>query len=218
MKTPLVPLALLIVSTGLLVTSCGQATPPASDMRTDSGTTLSAASQRTLGTIEQDGLKFMREEEKVARDVYLELFDTWNIQTFRNIATSEQSHMDAVGRVLEKYGVQDPITDDSRGVFTNPELQALYNQLVEQGKQSIDDALTIGATVEDLDIRDLTNFAQNTENQDLLRLYTNLERGSENHLRAFHKQMEVRGLTYEARYISAEELEEILTPSSGRNE
>ena len=34
------------------------------------------------------GLKFMREEEKLARDAYLELFDAWGLVVFENIADS----------------------------------------------------------------------------------------------------------------------------------
>lgn len=54
----------------------------------------------------------MREEEKLARDVYLELYETWDLPVFYNIAQSEQTHMGAVKTLIEKYNLKDPITDE----------------------------------------------------------------------------------------------------------
>ncbi len=53
-------------------------------------------------------LIYTREEEKLARDTYLTLYGVWEMPVFSNIAASEQSHMDAVLRMLEKYGLEDP--------------------------------------------------------------------------------------------------------------
>ncbi|MCK4796297.1 MAG: DUF2202 domain-containing protein, partial [Spirochaetes bacterium] len=38
----------------------------------------------------------------------------------------------------------------------------------------------------------------------------NLEKGSENHIRSFVRQIEINGSSYEAQFITAEELAEIL--------
>ena len=86
---------------------------------------------------EVDGLAFMREEEKLARDVYLTLYDQWNMPVFQNIAGSESTHMDAVLTILDRYGLEDPSAEKAVGEFTNPDLQALYDQLVELGSQSL---------------------------------------------------------------------------------
>ena len=48
-----------------------------------------------LNNVEAEGLLFMREEEKLAQDVYLTLFEEWSVTTFRNISNSEQTHTDA---------------------------------------------------------------------------------------------------------------------------
>ena len=50
---------------------------------------------------EATGLIFMREEEKLARDVYLTLYDVWETAVFDNIASSEQTHMDAVLMLID---------------------------------------------------------------------------------------------------------------------
>jgi hypothetical protein len=145
----------------------------------------------------------MREEEKLARDVYLTLFDTWQQPIFSNIARSEETHTEAVARLMAVYGVSDPVIDDTVGVFTNPDLQALYDQLVADGMVSLTAALTVGATIEDLDIADLDEQLALTDKADIITVYENLQRGSRNHLRSFVSQLEQQGETYQPKYISA---------------
>ncbi|MBW2982153.1 DUF2202 domain-containing protein [Candidatus Woesearchaeota archaeon] len=164
-----------------------------------------------LSEAEIEGLKLMREEEKLARDVYLELYDEWNLPIFNNIASSEQTHTNVVKALLEAYGIEDPVVSDERGVFTNSELGVLYNSLIEKGKNSLIDALIIGATIEDLDIKDLDDLLEMTDNEDITLVYENLRKGSRNHIRSFNRQIVNNGGTYEAQYISAEELELILS-------
>jgi hypothetical protein len=77
-----------------------------------------------LTEVEAEGLIFMREEEKLARDVYLTLYDQWDIPIFQNIARSEQTHTDAIKNLLDTYGLVDPMVNDKIGVFINPDLQA----------------------------------------------------------------------------------------------
>ncbi len=62
-----------------------------------------------LSQEEIDDLVYLREEEKLARDVYLHLYNTWGQWIFENIAASEQQHMDAVKTLLDRYGIHDPV-------------------------------------------------------------------------------------------------------------
>jgi hypothetical protein len=158
----------------------------------------------------EDGLTYMREEEKLARDVYLALYEKWGIRTFLNIAKAEQQHMDAVGALLDARNLKDPAKGAPAGVFQNAELAKLYNELVALGSQSAADAFLVGAIIEDLDIYDLNQFLAQTEDEAEIWIYTNLKRGSESHMRSFVRQLERYGKTYEARYISSEELASIL--------
>ena len=166
---------------------------------------------------EEDGLLQMREEEKLARDVYLGLYDLWQLKVFQMIASSEQRHMDAVKTLLDKYGLEDPAAGDDVGTFSSPEMQELYEALMALGQISLEAALTVGATIEDLDIYDLRELLAEADNADLLKVYGNLVRGSENHLRAFAGLLEAMGGTYEAQYLTQEEVDEILeaTPLRG---
>ncbi len=167
---------------------------------------------------EIEGLRYMREEEKLARDVYLTLYETWGQAIFQNIASSEQQHMDMVLTLLNTYGIEDPAAGNDVGEFTNPELQALYDQLVAQGRQSLADALKVGAAIEEIDILDLQARLAQTDRADIQTVYENLMHGSENHLRAFAGTLERQtGEVYQPQYLSPEAYEAILQATSGQN-
>lgn len=168
-----------------------------------------------ITTADAEGLLFMREEEKLAHDVYLAMFDLWGIGAFENIAASEQRHTDAVLGLIETYGLIDPVADDTPGVFTNPDLAALYEDLVEAGSVSAEAALEVGALIEDLDISDLRSWVELTGDPAIERVYANLLSGSENHLRAFVGLLDDRGIDYEPTYLSDDDVSGILAPSSG---
>jgi len=163
-----------------------------------------------LSEEEAASLLFMREEEKLARDVYNALYTTWGQQTFTNIASSEQMHMDEIKVLLDRYGLTDPALD--AGQFTNPELQALYTQLVAQGSLSLADALKVGAAIEEIDIRDLQTRMSQTDNADLQQAYTNLMNGSYSHLKAFTDTLLTQtGETYVPQYLTAEQYQTIIS-------
>ena len=137
-------------------------------------------------------LVFMREEEKLARDVYLSLYDIYGLNIFANIAASEQKHMDAVAAMLDKYGIIDPVIDDSIGVFTSIELQELYDGLMATGIVGLYEALGVGITIEETDIADLEAcLATEGLPADITRVYTNLLAGSNNHLAAFTAVLDI---------------------------
>lgn len=139
----------------------------------------------------------MREEEKMARDVYTYMYNKWGGQIFYNIITSEQKHMDAVKTLLDRYGVADPAANTPAGVFTNPELQTLYNQLIAQGNVSYVEALQAGVFIEETDINDLNTAIAATKRRDIKNVYNNLLLGSQNHLKAFVSNLAAQGVVYE---------------------
>lgn len=150
---------------------------------------------------EINDLKFLREEEKLARDVYLFSYEKYQISIFSSIYQSEQTHMNSVLTLLNKYGIPDPASSD-RGVFENNDLQVLYNSLTAQSAISSIEALKVGAKIEDLDINDIDHFINNTTKLDLLAVYDNLTCGSKNHIRNYTSQLTINGVTYIPNYIS----------------
>ena len=155
-----------------------------------------------LSDIEIAGLNQMREEEKLARDVYLTLFTSWNQKVFDNISKAEQRHMDAILCLLNKYDIPDPVENNDIGVFTDDDIQSLYNTLIEQGNQSLVSALTVGAIIEDLDIYDLIEISGKIDNQDILAVFNELTKGSRNHMRAFVSQLSLQNESYSPQYIT----------------
>ncbi|MCI0534742.1 MAG: DUF2202 domain-containing protein, partial [Verrucomicrobiales bacterium] len=156
-----------ILSTLLLTAVCGL------------GPTASA-----LTPTDAENILFIKQEEKLARDVYQFLYATWGHVTFQNIALSEQRHMDAVDGLIARYRLEDK-TPAELGKFTIPELQALYDQLVVAGSQSLAEALAVGVLIEETDIADLQEMLKTTRETPIRRVLTNLLNGSRNHLSAF---------------------------------
>ncbi|MEB3772680.1 MAG: DUF2202 domain-containing protein, partial [Desulfurococcales archaeon] len=178
---------------------------------TSQTTTVTATSGTGLTQEEINGLLFMREEEKLARDVYLKLYEMYGLQIFKNIAESEQRHTDAVLSLIEKYNLTDPAINEV-GVFRNQELQELYNKLIEQGSRSLADALKVGALIEEKDIIDINKLINETKNPDIIRVYTNLVNGSAHHLAAFVSEYEqVTGEPYHPQLLSQQQFEKIIS-------
>lgn len=188
---------------------------------------------------EEQHLIFMREEEKLARDVYLTLATLYpGEEVFTNIGdNSEQTHTDTVRDTLESYSIPDPNPDannlpDSIGVFTGTEygwyFTEKFNELVAWGSKSLLDALYVGAFIEELDMIDIVYCPKvivqtdngidegecgltYTDEPQLQTMYTHLVDGSKDHLRAYVKNIEtiIPG-TYEAQLLSQEEVDAIL--------
>jgi len=160
--------------------------------------------------VEKHHLNFMREEEKLARDVYLHLYDKWNSQIFINISRSEQQHMDAIKKFMDVAQMPDSAHPD-RGVFNNEVLQNLYNDLIARGETSIEEAFKVGALVEEVDIFDLKVAMAEVENTDIISMFDNLLNGSYNHLRAFTRQL---AGDYSAQKMTQADVDAILAETS----
>jgi hypothetical protein len=178
------------------------------------GTSVLNIPASDLSAEETAALLFMREEEKLARDVYNALYTIWGQPTFQNIAASEQQHMDQIKILLDRYGLADPAL--APGQFTDANLQALYTQLTTQGALSIGDALKVGAAIEEIDIRDLQTRLAQTDNADMQQVFTNLMNGSYNHLQAFTSVLSMQtGETYQPQYLTADQYQSIITSTVG---
>lgn len=160
-------------------------------------------------------LLYMREEEKLAHDVYVTLYKKWGLPVFQNISQSEQTHTEAVKALLDRNALPDP-AQSGVGVFTNPDLQALYNELTARGEQSLAEALKAGAAIEEMDILDLQERLAQTNNADVQQVFTNLLEGSYNHLRAFTSTLSKQtGETYQPQYLSIEAYQAIVGSNTG---
>jgi hypothetical protein len=224
---------IMLVGLSVLLTACGQSSSgvekvdlfPLDDTSSGSGNVnlelwgfINAMPYEQISDAELAALDFMREEEKLARDVYLGMFDIWGTQIFANIAASEQTHTDAVLLLIQKYDLSDPAQDKLRGEFSDPTLQGLYDSLVAQGTASLIDALIVGATIEDLDIFDLHRQLALVDNQDITAVFENLLMGSRNHLRAFFRRLDDMNIVYTPVYISQQQYDEIVNTPMERGQ
>ena len=171
----------------------------------------SAQQASTLSKSEAAGLLFMREEEKLALDVYVVLAKKWGPRPFENILRAEQSHMKSVKMLLDKYGLVDPVATLKPGKFKDKTLQKLYDDLIKSGSQSRVEALKVGATIEDVDLYDLARWEKLTDKADILDTYEVLAFGSRNHLRAFVRNLGNLGATYTPQYISQADFDKIIS-------
>lgn len=156
-------------------------------------------------------LQLLREEEKLARDTYSYLYQKWGSPIFINIASSEQRHTDAVKDLLITYEIEDPVTVDISGVFASVLLQNLYDSLIDVGSISLSNALRVGAFIEEVDIRDLDNASSEISQSDVLSVYSNLNKGSRNHLRSFYKNLQSTGEDYNSQVLSDDYFNEIIS-------
>ena len=198
--------------TGTMATGTSNGVTPGNGNGTGINVLTIPASE--LSSDEAAALLFMREEEKLARDVYTALYATWKLPTFQNIASSEQTHMDQIGLLLTRYNLPDPAK--TAGVFTDANLQALYTKLVAQGNLSIADALKVGGAIEEIDIKDLQTRLAQTDNADIQQVYNSLMSASYNHLNAFARNLSNQtGETYAPQYLSAEAYMSISSSGTG---
>lgn len=166
-----------------------------------------------LNQSEIDALTFLREEELLAHDVYEAMSGLYTKPVFLNISKSETVHSDAIKALLAKYQLPDPAATHVSGTFVNPDLQNLYTMLVSKGSTSLLDGLTVGATIEDLDISDLQKQLVLIDNQDITLVFNNLMKGSRNHLRSFYANILFNKGTCTPQYISQEEFDLIIASS-----
>lgn len=197
---------------GPLIAACGgggSAVTDSTALAAGLGTPTPSAPLAPLSTDEIAGLRFMREEEKLAHDVYIAMDALWGHRTFANIALSETTHTEAILALLTKYGVDDPVAGKPAGVFEDAQLQALHDTLVAAGAASLIEGLKVGALIEETDIRDIVQRQAATDEADILKVYGSLLCGSRNHLRAFNGALVELGVTYSAQVITQQEWDTI---------
>ena len=207
-STAILGVAIVFILVVAFVAGCGGEVETSTTLDTDAGVTTTAVDASTttttlegadrthptadvaagpLGQQEQAALIYLREEEKLAHDVYVTLYEKWGTRVFSNISVSETKHMASMKSLLDNYGLADPISTDEIGVFTNQELQRLFDTLVARGGVSQAEALKVGVTIETKDIEDLERLIALTSHSDIDEVAQNLLGGSQNHLSAFSR-------------------------------
>lgn len=175
------------------------------------GPQIESMPRQAISDEEREGLVYLREEERLARDVLLSLYQKWQLELFAQVSQSEQTHTDTVRLLLEKYSIEEPAPVGTASSFENPDLGRLYTESVSAGQASVEAALTVAAFIEEVSITHIDARLQDTDNDDIKLAYENMMRGSRNHLRLFVSQLNTRGITYKPIRMSEKEFNEIIT-------
>lgn len=166
-----------------------------------------------LSDAEVNGILSLREEEKVAYDVYTFMFEKYESKVFKNIAENEKNHMDKIKELIDQYNLNDPLSGiaDQKGTFSNKKMQSLYEEMIMSGNYGLLDALRAAARFEENDIVDLRNYMSTASDQTVINTYINLESGSQDHLRALVKDIKEEGISYKPSYLSKEDFDKIMS-------
>jgi hypothetical protein len=166
----------------------------------------SMATARALSSREKDGLIFIWEEEKAARDLYASLYERNNLSVFLDLTRSEQSHMDQAKAIIDRYIL--PLPEDKPGAFQNQTLKQIHDELLEEGSQSDQEALKAAATFEEISIKDLEKELAASQAEDIMAMYQGLLAGSRKHLRTYVSDLKDQGIQYNPRYLDRGVFEE----------
>ena len=170
-----------------------------------------------LNQTEKEGLIYIVEEEKLVRDLNGFFYDKWNLEIFVNTKKAARDNMNNVLSLISKYGIENPVRNDKVGNFMNPHLQDLYRKLVQDGSDSVEDALKADAFMEELDIADLEMYLHFTTNPDVEKVYTNLADNAKNHLRSFIAELNKRNISYVPQVLPKDEFDTIINENDTVN-
>lgn len=146
------------------------------------------ATQAVTPNTQSAQLLYLIEEEKLAHDVYTVLYQTYGSRVFGNILESESTHQARVLTLLTARNIADPRSTQV-GVFTDQSLQKLYDSLIAQAMTSAQEAYKVGVAIEEKDIADISKQLATASDDDVIVTLQALRSGSENHLRAFNRQL-----------------------------
>ncbi|MCF8381061.1 MAG: DUF2202 domain-containing protein [Bacteroidales bacterium] len=172
---------------------------------------IDAENMGELTKDEVESLKYLREEEFLAGDVYDYLSELYTLPVFKNIGRSEDLHTEKVRELLEAYGIEDPAKDHVAGIFKNKDLQKHYNDLIALGEESLSSAVVVGLTIEEMDIKDLSDALENVIKEDNIKaVYEFLLMGSHHHLKAFNFHAGRLGVIYSPQFLTEKEFKAAL--------
>lgn len=158
---------------------------------------IMASRAQPLGADEQRDLQRIREQRKLARDLYWDLAKHWGSLVLVRLGAAEQTHLNTLDTLLDHYGLSDPVAGHAVGESGDPKFQALHVQIVEVGHRSEMAASQAGLLVEEMSLSDLAAARARTRQPEIAAVYDDLLRNSRNHLRALFRQMQ----RFEGEYV-----------------
>ena len=201
---------LIILLSTFLFIGCGSSS---TNKKNNSATTITQTSTSEISTELKNTLSYMGNEERLAYDIYLRLYQEYPITQFYNIAmNSETKHIQEVQKLVNTYvdsydeftntdlnelAYKDTsVSNMESGVYDIQKIQELYDNLIALGLQSELDALKVGCMVEVVDINDLLEYIELAEKENATEVVSSFELlrdGSYKHYWAFDSALTSRG-------------------------
>ena len=154
-----------------------------------SGDCLFLAPSGTLTDAQRSALQAGAQEEKLAHDLYTEFAARYDDPVFDRIAAAETNHLAAIQTLLTRYAITDPTAGAAADRFSDPAVQAGYDDLLAKGSAGERAALEAGRTAEQADIALLQATLQGLTAPDVQRVYEHLLAASKQHLAAFEYRL-----------------------------
>ena len=149
-------------------------------------------------------LLLVHEQQKLGRDVYLNLYQQWQLPEFARMARSGEAQLEATRPLLRAQLLEDPAAREAVGEFGNAGLQAFYLDLTTTAAESATSALYVAALMEEVRLQDSARAIRAAGPGALGEAYARLMCGSRNHLRALARQLDQRaGAAYAAQVLPA---------------
>ena len=175
---------------------------------------LSVFSLTSVGysAVDENMLKLMREEEKMSYDLYTEFYQKWGLEIFYSISESEYVHKQRIKELLDFYKIDDPVsqTKEETGKYLNDEVQKKYDEYTVKGSISDLCALMTGALMEETDIYELRERIKIISEEKIIKILLQLEKATQNHLKAFVKNLKCSGIEYKPQVLTQNEFDEII--------
>lgn len=132
-------------------------------------------SANELNDAEKSGLIELVEIEKLHRDVY----DNMNIsnpcELFENLCNCDGNFMELLADKIEIYELDNPLTGNEKGVFSNNDIQIKYNHFLSISNSEMMDILTF---VKDMEVQALLRIEEQINlmegNADISEIYLNM--------------------------------------------
>jgi len=164
-----------------------------------------------LSDLEIDGIRFIREEEKASKDYVLSMDILFDENLLDQLYEVERTHYQAGLFAIEKYGLADPTSGKARGNFTSPNIQAFYDTAISDGQGGTSDAIHAAARLQEASYVTITNQLNRVaNNRDLRMVYHALATATRNHIRLTISRLDELGLTYEPRFLSVSDFQDII--------
>jgi hypothetical protein len=196
-----------VASSALLPTA---ADDEAADGEAEATAVRPRAAGGSLSASERQTLLHLSEQEKLARDLYESLSETWRLDVFHTTSGSEDIHADALRTLLGRYKLFDPSQGLGRGEFSRVDLAERYGDLIARGRFSPVEALKAAASVEELEIEDMSRRLLDVQVPEIQSVLETVVSSDKHHLRSLVVALRKLGHAYQPTRLPRDQYDLIL--------